>query len=419
MALKAAIGLRQTRRLALTPAMRGSLNLLRLPALALQAEIAREAAENPFLILRRNGPISGAIPTDLRDDAASGLHAAVASQLGLQRLEPATEAAAMILAAELREDGYLDVTIEELAQELSLPLSLLEGALTALQRCEPAGIGARSLSECLALQLADRGVPDRLARGLTARLDDVARGRWSILSRILGVPAPEIERLADIIRHLSPRPVADIPAVAVTRVAELIVRQGPQQSLTVALAAGAAPRVAVMKVDRHRLQSDEMRALFDRARACVGAIGQRSAMLLAIGRLIVARQGLYFTGGRSSLAPLTRAEAAATLGVHPSTLGRAIWGKALSFNGTVLPLDLFFARRGPGPDPDLSAFDVQRRIRALVASENSASPLADEAIAAQLQAEGVDIARRTVAKYRKCLRIASSFERRRRQGPER
>lgn len=413
MALKPAIGLRQTRRLALTPAMRASLQLLRLPALALQDEIAREAADNPFLILRRTGPISGAMPTDLRDTAVSGLHAAIASQIGLQRLDPASEAAAMLLAGELREDGYLDVTIEELAGELSLPVTLLEGALAALQRCEPAGIGARTLGECLALQLIDRGVPDRLARGLTARLDDVARGRWSILSRILGPPASEIERLAEMIRTLPTRPVADLPAATLTRVAELVVRQGPQGSLTVALAT-AAPKVAVMKVDRQSLQSDELRALFDRARACVGALSQRSAMLLTIGRLIVARQAAYFTGGTASLAPLTRADAAVAVGVHPSTLGRAIWGKALSFNGRVLPLDMFFARRGPGGDPDVSAFDVQRRVRAIVASENPAAPLADDAIAAQLQAEGVDIARRTVAKYRKCLRIASSFERRRR-----
>jgi RNA polymerase sigma-54 factor len=394
--------------------MRLSLHILRLPALALQDEIAREGAENPFLILRTKGPLSGAMPSDLRDDAVAGLHAAIGRQIGRQRLDPATEAAAMLLAAELREDGYLDVTVEELSQELSLPLPLLEQALSALQRCEPAGIGARSLSECLALQLIDRGVPERIARDLTSRLDDVARGRWSLLSRLLGLPAAEVERLADVIRSLSPRPVTESPPVTLTRVAELIVRQGTQGALVVSLVGAAAPKAAVMNVDRRSLQSEEMRALFDRARACVEALGHRSSMLLAIGRLIVARQSAYFSGGQTSLVPLTRAEAAAELSVHPSTLGRAIWGKALSFNGRVLPLDLFFARRGPGSDPALSAFDVQRQIRAIVAAENPAAPLADEAICAQLRAEGVDIARRTVAKYRKCLRIVSSFERRRR-----
>lgn len=400
--------------MALTPGMRLSLGMLRLPALALWDEILREAAENPFLVLDDSLPLARTLPADLAVAAEEGLHASLMRQIGLLRLDPPTEAAALFLAEELREDGYLDTRLEDLADQIGAPVALLEAGLAALQRCEPAGIGARNLAECLELQLAERGLDRALCRQVTLRLDDVARGRWPALSRALGITVDEVRRIADIVRTLSPRPVVERTAPPQTRFADIVVQEADRGVLTVVLARRAAPRVTLMEVGRATFESPGMRALFDRARHYLSGIAERSRTLLAVGRLVVDRQAAFFAGPDGRLAPLTRVEAARALGVHPSTLGRAVWGKGLEFAGKVHPLEMFFQRPAPGDDPALSAFDVQRRIAAIVSSEHPSAPLADEAIREHLRRGGVDIARRTVAKYRKCLRIAPSFQRRRR-----
>jgi len=128
---------------------------------------------------------------------------------------------------------------------------------------------------------------------------------------------------------------------------------------------------------------------------------------------MVARQAGFFDGG-GQLDPLSSADLAAELGLHPSTVGRAIDAKSLLFRSRIYPFSLFFPSAVSGLEGAVSSFDVQRRIRALIQAEPPDRPLADEEIRLRLQQEGVDIARRTVAKYRKCLRIPSSFERRRR-----
>src|SRR5690606_26985969 len=155
--------------------------------------------------------------------------------------------------------------------------------------------------------------------------------------------------------------------------------------------------------------------LYDRASATTAALGARWRTVLKVVRHIVALQPGFFLHGRASIAPTSRAEAAAALDMHASTLGRAIAGKALLWDGQIHPLELFFQNPVQVAEGAVSAFDMRRRIRALIASENPVHPLADDEIRAQLWKEGVDIARRTVTKYRKCMDIPSSFARRRRK----
>ncbi|MFN0115391.1 MAG: hypothetical protein ACKVPY_12015 [Paracoccaceae bacterium] len=418
MAIRQRLEQRQRQVIALTPGMRRSLGILRMPALTLRDELLREAAENPLLIVEEGDGRAAGLSFAADLPAVEGPRAALVAQIERRRLAPEVEAAALFLAGELREDGYLDTTLERIAEEFRLPIAPLEAGLAALQGCEPAGVGARSLAECLALQLVDRGLDRALAFGLTGRLADLAAGRWTVLARALGQPMDEIARLAELVRSLSPRPLSDPDTPSVIRVPDLVVQKTPDGGLSVALAYGVVPRLSVMDMAHAGEPGTELRKLFARARAIASAVGARGATLLAIGRLIAELQAEFFTGGER-IVPLTRAEAAAALGLHPSTLGRAIADKALVFAGTVHALETFFPRPAPGPDLAVSAFDLQRRIQAIVAAEDPGQPLADEAIRTQLKIEGVDIARRTVAKYRKCLRIASSYARRRNPRPGR
>lgn len=417
MATRSGLGLLQRQGLALSEGMRQSLALLRMPTQAAAEAIAREAEENPFLVVESGAGGGGsAYDYALRVTAAQeSLSESLRRQIALQRLDPATTAAANYLVTELREDGYLDVTLEELVAETGAPLAVLEAGLRALQACEPPGVGARDLAECLALKLVDAGIGVALAHAATQRLDDFAEGRWARLVRDLGQPQPVLERIAALLRSFGSAPLREESDWVEVLIPELAVEVDPEGRIEVSLLPGALPEVSVMPVARSALDGEALRGFHDRARRMAAAVTARRETLLRIGSHIAEVQSAFFVGRQDRIHPVTRAEAAVSLALHPSTLGRAIAAKALVAGKRVYPLSMFFSRSLVGAAGAVSPFDVQRRIREMIDQESGSAPLADEGICAQLNKEGVDIARRTVAKYRKCMRIPSSFGRKRRK----
>lgn len=306
------------------------------------------------------------------------------------------------------------MTLEEIAEATGAPLAVLERGLAALQRCDPPGIGARNLPECLALQLVDAGIAEEMARRITAELGDFAAGRWPRLQQLLGLPQSELERIADLLRQFPSRPVETetlAPAVLIPEI-RIVCRAGQAEAR---LNEEALPRVTQLRTSRAALGSDELRGFYDRAGALADAVAARRGTLLRIASVIADRQKAFFLDGQQTRQPQSRAEIAETLGLHPSTVGRAIAGKALIAEGRVHAFGSFFSRGIAVEGGEISPFDVQRRIRAMIEQEDSRTPLADAEIQEGLAKEGVDIARRTVAKYRKCMRIPSSFVRRHRK----
>lgn len=421
MALKTGLGLRQTQRLALTPGLRRSLEILRLPAADLAAAVAQAAAENPFLVLAppRPGRGRGGGGGEIAEPAAPppSLAEALMRQIALMRLPPAVAALAAQLAGDLREDGYLDTPLDA----YDAPEATLAAALAALHECEPAGVGARSLAECLALQLREGGVSAGLAAATIAHIERFAAGDEAALVRALAVPVAEVRRLAGLVRRLRARPVDPDAAEPVRAlVPDLVVRRLPTGVLAVEAADGALPRVGL---DRGALaQAGGMAAaaaLRDEGRELIRAIVRRRRTLRRIGAALVAAQPGYFAiapgMGARLIVPLSRRDLAAALDLHPTTVGRAVAGKALAFEGRVLALSMFFspALGGAGATA-VSAVTARQALARALAGEDPADPLSDAALAAMLAAEGVDISRRTVAKYRGCMRIPSSHERLRR-----
>lgn len=419
MALKSRVNLSTRQGLALSAGMRASIGLLRMPTPLFLEELAREAAENPFLVVE-GGAAAGADGLSAYDYAlstaasAESLHTRLSHQLALQRLDAPTEAAAVYLIGELREDGYLDTPLADIAEATRAPLAVLEAGLRALQRCEPAGIGARDLPECLALQLIDAGIDDTLARAITARLDDFAEGRWQRLQQHLPLAPQELEQMAEMLRHFTPKPVQSDDLTPIVLIPEIII-EATAGRVAARLNPSAVPAVSVLAAERAALGSPQMLGLYDRASSFASAVSARLATLLRIAGFIAERQKSFFLDGHGHLAPLLRQEAAEALGLHPSTVGRAVAGKALIADGRVFALGHFFSRGLPGRDGEFSPFEIQRRIREAIEREDRRAPLADADIQSYLQNEGVDIARRTVAKYRKCMRIPSSFARRNRK----
>ena len=400
-------GLRLTQRgsLSLTPEVRQSMALLRQSLPDLWDSLRREAAENPFLVVRwprRGGPATGA-----HDDVAMlaqrtpGLVQTVRAQIGLMRLAPAVRDLAEALAGNLRDDGYLEVDPFPLAREAGLPVSVAEAALAALQSCEPVGVGARDLSEFLVLQLRDADVPDALARAMIARLPEIAQGDWRRMARAHGLDQSEVSRLSSLVRALRPSPIDRPPATEASLWPDLVLQRAPDGSAQIMLNRDVMPRIGLSPSLAGQAGDRFAPELRVRAEAMVRAIRFRGETLERIARHLVAAQPGFLLQGAEALVPLTRAEVAEAVGLHPSTVGRAVAGKAIEVEGRLLPLSDFFASALPQADGDtLAGPAVGRRIARMIAAEDPAAPLSDAAIARMLAEEGVDIARRTVAKYR-------------------
>ena len=416
MALNPRLELRQEQRLALTPEVRVRLSVLRMTPAELAEEVAREAARNPFLLMDPMRAVSAPLP--LTEDLAAApqsFHEDLRRQLGLMDLPAPTHAAALLLVGELDDDGLLDTDIDVLAAELAIDAAPLRAGLAALQRCEPVGVGARDVRDCLRLQLEDRGLARDAALATLDQLAAFARHDWATAARALGLTPAQARERAALLRSLSPRPVTAGPTerVALLRPDLRLVRHD-DGTLSLSADDSARPAVGLDAAMVRRAEAEGFAAdLLQRARALIAALELRGQTLVRIGGWLVSRQAGFFAAGPAALVPATQAALAADLGLHPSTVSRALAGKAVDVDGRLWPMTVFFSSALPGQDGPVSARAVQRRLAELIAAEPPQRPHSDNALAEMLRAQGVDIARRTVTKYREGLRIPPSPRRRR------
>lgn len=416
MALNTRLELRTQLRLALTPDVRLRLEMLRLGPAELAEEIAREAARNPFLLYEPPTRLPAAPVTEIPLEArAAPFQEELRQQIARLDLAPDLAALVQLLIAELRADGFLDTELATLAAEHGLDAGALAEALALLQTCEPAGIGARSVGECLVLQLVDRGLPRPEAEATLRLLPLFARQDWKRIGTELGLDPAGVRARAALLRGLSPRPPIDSAAPeAVTLLPDLRLVRLPGGALSVEPADSARPKA---HLDRAMVRKAEAEGfapeLLARARAMIAALDQRGLTLARIGNWLAEHQAGFFHQGIAGLVPATRLDLAAALELHPSTISRALAGKAIDIDGRLWPLGVFFSSALPARDGPVSARVVQRRIADLIAAEPAGRPLSDESLTGLLHVEGVDIARRTVAKYRQGLRIPPSSMRRR------
>jgi len=417
MALNARLELRQQQRLSLTPELRTRLALLRLSALDLEDEIARTAAGNPFLIFER--PLAQPMPADAGAELLSapdaGFQESLRRQIAAMDLPPGIAALATFLIGELREDGYLDADLDDLATETGATPGQLARSLAAVQACEPVGVGARSLAECLALQLADRGMPPAEAEATVTQLAAFARGDWAGAAAALAIPEAEVRARARLVRGLVPRPVAprDTRQQDLLR-PDLRLDRRPDGTLAIIPDDSHRPRLVLDQTLARRAEADGFAPdLLGKARALIEALELRGRTLERIGGWLASNQAAFFEFGVSGLKPASRSALAQDLGVHPSTVSRAVAGKAIDVDGRLWPLAVFFSAAVTSTDGPVAARAVQRRVAQLIAAEPASQPHSDETVAGLLRAEGVDIARRTVAKYRQGLRIPPTSARRR------
>ena len=431
MATRPGLGLRATQRQGLAPQARLGLRLLGLPTAALGEELGRLAAENPFVTLDPSAPPATARPHGTRSSfeiatdtvaEAVDLGSHLRLQLAVLPLGAAEQRAARAITWSLDENGLLDATLAEIAEATQAEAAEVETALAAVQGCDPPGVAARDLAECLALQLERRGTDRAVARRALLALADLARGQIGVAAARTGLSGDVLRRIAADLPLLSAAPAAAFAPVAQAITPDLILTFD-ESGQPVVQSNGTGTEVRLDARLRRSLTeaeavSEQLRALADEAATLVSALRFRARTLVAVGTAIVAHQlGFLDPARRAPMRPLDRQQIAERLGLHPSTVGRAVGGKYLAAPTGVFALSAFFSAQ-LGPDGP-SAHAVQQRLAQLVAAEAPDAILSDEALAQMLQREGVDIARRTVAKYRGCLGIAPSHIRRRRKAQTR
>ncbi len=473
MALSYRLDLRQTQALVMTPQLQQAIKLLQLSNIELAAFVEGEIEQNP-LLERAEAPaeIETATPEasdgDGEDEAARWREAAgeegdgkldlagdpgawqgrgggarpedlpgleqtlsrpttlrehLLAQLAVDIGDPADRVIGAELIELVDEAGYLTGDLAAIAERLSCDLSRVEATLARLQQFDPPGVFARSLAECLALQLRDRNRLDPAMQALLDNLPLLAHRDAPALLRLCQVDADDLADMVAEIRALNPKPgLAFDSAVAQPVVPDILVRPQSGGGWLVELNNDTLPRVLVdnryheivSAAARSKAEKDYLAERYQSANWLVKALHQRATTILKVATEIVRQQERFFLYGVQHLKPLVLRDIAEAIGMHESTVSRVTSNKYMVSPRGIHELKYFFtsAIAATSGGDALSAEAVRLRIKALIDNE-AENILSDDRLVELLLEEGIDIARRTVAKYREAMHIPSSVQRRR------
>jgi RNA polymerase sigma-54 factor len=332
------------------------------------------------------------------------------------------EIAAMVIGS-IDDSGYLRTHPADIAMATGASEAEVERAVKLVQSFDPPGVGARDLAECMRLQLERRGEKDRrLFALLDGHLDDIARNRLPQVAKALRISMTELDRLLEKLRRLNPFPGAALsPAASGYVVPEAVIVRDENGTFNVRddrrLIRLHIPDRYFKMLEDSELDAEDrayIREKIASARELIRALDQRESTIRALARVIAAGQHDFLEHGVEHLRPMTMRQAAEQIGVHETTISRAISGKYLETPRGVFEFKYFFSggfqTEGGAA---VSSRSVQDKIRQLVAAENADKPLSDEKLSRMLKEDGLDVARRTVAKYREEIGIPATHLRRR------
>lgn len=353
----------------------------------------------------------------------------VLGQLELMFKNPMERRIALKLAEGLDEAGYCRLDAAAVAEAVATDMGVIEAIWARLRQMEPAGLFARTVAECLGAQLAERNRLDPAMQALLDNLDLVAAGELGQLRRRCGVDDEDLRDMLAELRTLDPRPGQAFVYEPIQPVAPdlyLTAAKDPEtgeEGWHIELNTDALPKVLVdrnyhatlIKGVRAKADRDFVAERFQSANWLVKTLEQRATTILKVAREIVRQQDGFFHHGVSALKPLVLRDIAAATELHESTVSRVTSNKYIATPRGIFELKYFFTSALPARTPGVvvSSEAVRSRIRHLVGAENARQPLSDDRIVDLLKGEGIEIARRTVAKYREAMRIPSSSERRR------
>ena len=358
------------------------------------------------------------------DEREENLYLYVLSQLEVMDLEPELLPVGRFLVESLNQNGWLDESVEDLAEELGKPVEEVEKALAAVQSLEPAGVGARNLSECLVLQLQRRHEDSELAiRIARDYLDPLSKSRYGLIAKSLGVCQEEVRTACDLIRTLNPRPGGgfaarenlvyinpDLFVVNFPDHFELLTNDYFFPDLNI-----SGYYCRMLKSTEDNEVKDYLMGKVRQAKWVVHSIEQRRSTLLRCAECILELQEEFFRRGPGHLKPMCLADIAQKVGVHESAVSRTVRDKYLQCASGVYPLSYFFSRSlgapaaRPGTEENTSSPDFAKALlKKLIGGEDKHKPLSDQKLCERMAREGCELSRRTVAKYRDELGIPST-----------
>ena len=410
--------------LRISPQLLQATRMLLMPAQELSHFLERAAEENPLLEriehrtnARGSSEPAAFVPEAGRwDSAMASLSASLTGQLERKHLDKPTAALCGYMVELLDDNGYLDSEDMAAIQHLGIDPALIDRALAVLQSLEPAGVGARSVEECLLLQLQRRRPREPAAEEIVTHcLPLLGKKQYAAIARQLRLPESEVRRACQIIQQLEPYPARneqpdDEPVYVIP---DVIIEEADGQ-WQAALNERYLPRFSVSRQYLELLESSgdtEVRQYLKeklrQAQWMLACLEKRQSTLQRCADLILQTQSDFFQGATAHLTPMTMRAAAERMQVHESTVGRCVKDKYLQCRQGTFPLRYFFSGEVNG----FSGQAVRMEIRALVRAEDGHRPLSDSRIADMLDAKGISVARRTVAKYRQEMGIPPACQR--------
>lgn len=331
--------------------------------------------------------------------------------------------AANAIIGNLEESGYLTTPLEEIAVAEDLELRDMEAGLAAVQSLDPSGVGATNLRGCLLLQLEGRGSRDSVAWKIVHdHLKLLETRQVTQLAKALGRPVAHVQIALCVIRHLDPAPGLRYSSGGARQVEPDVYISKDGDDYLITLNDDDVPQLRLNGEYKHLLGREQtpdrdarnyIKERYASALQLIKNIEQRKQTIMRVCQSVVQRQQEFLESGIDQLKPMMIKEVAEEIGVHPSTVSRAVANKYAHTPQGVFELRYFFSEAVQGPSGSATPLlIVKRRVKKMIDDENTADPLTDEEITARLEREGIEVTRRTVAKYREDMKIPSSHQRR-------
>lgn len=418
----------QSQKQTLTPKLLQGVQLLQLSREELLSYLNQKALDNPLIeVHTKKKEETDYIPTPTRSqqdlgwvpDTEQSLREFVTEQVLLSYRDTYLREMIFWWINQLDENGYVSVTLEEAAKETGADRIQMLDALTLLQQLEPAGVGARHLQECLMLQTERLDDAPAIAYlVLEDSFNDFAERKWDRIAKRYSVSLADIQEVYDFVQRLSASPGAPfkqyvpslvIPELILTREnGELQVKESTHGTILLHYKEKYVKQLESYEDTEVNRYLEKKKQEYD---VLQKNLELRGETILRVGAAIVEKQKDFFLNTRASLAPLQRKELAEELGLHESTISRAVQDTYIQTDNGVYELTTFFSRKQAATGE--STDSVQQALQQLVEEEDKKKPLSDQKLVDHLTAKGFDISRRTVAKYRTQLHIPSSSKRKR------
>ncbi len=458
--LKPSLQLKLGQSLTMTPQLQQAIRLLQLPVLELNSQIQDALEENIMLemedlpdVPRTSGETTVEIETikaedswqsssadrmqdsgwngdgrpanDFADESGKTLREHLLWQLEMEQFTPREAIIGEALVDAINDDGYLTIPLDEIDASVDANISIdeIEATLTKVQSLDPVGVGARSLSECIILQLSqlDSATPGaKLAIELAGEyLDLIATQAHGELRRTLRTSEEDLHTALALVKSCNPKPGQAVSPVAAQYVIPDVFVRKIDNRWQVEISPTGVPRLSVNQTYAKLLRGSGdhpvLRSQLQEARWLIRSLEIRNETLLKVATCIVSRQNEFLELGDEAMKPMVLKDVAEEIGMHESTISRVTTNKYMHTPRGVFEFKYFFSSHlSSANGEDQSSTSVRAKIRKLIGAENPTKPLSDSKLANLLADEGIKVARRTVAKYREAMNIASSSERRER-----